>query len=48
MRPASPTCPPRRRTPSEDIARLVANTIELPNRASIAEPLINCLHEDLF
>ncbi|MEK6345895.1 MAG: SDR family NAD(P)-dependent oxidoreductase [Burkholderia sp.] len=35
-------------TQPEDIARLVANTIELPNSASIAELLINCRHEDLF
>ncbi|MCW5191769.1 MULTISPECIES: hypothetical protein [Burkholderia] len=48
MRPASPTCPPRRWIQREDIARLVANTIALPNQASIAERPINCRHEDLF
>ncbi|WP_186128863.1 SDR family NAD(P)-dependent oxidoreductase [Burkholderia gladioli] len=35
-------------TQPEDIARLVANTIEMPDSASIAELLVNCRHEDLF
>jgi NAD(P)-dependent dehydrogenase (short-subunit alcohol dehydrogenase family) len=40
--------PPEAMTQPEDIARLVANTIELPNSASVAEILVNCRHEDLF
>ncbi|ALK34344.1 SDR family NAD(P)-dependent oxidoreductase [Burkholderia plantarii] len=35
-------------TQPDDIARLVANTIEMPDSASIAELLVNCRHEDLF
>ncbi|MFM0740448.1 SDR family NAD(P)-dependent oxidoreductase [Paraburkholderia xenovorans] len=35
-------------TQPEDLARIVANTIELPNSASVAEILVNCRHEDLF
>jgi NAD(P)-dependent dehydrogenase (short-subunit alcohol dehydrogenase family) len=40
--------PPEAMTQPEDIALLVANTIELPNSASVAEILVNCRHEDLF
>ncbi|ASW03405.1 SDR family NAD(P)-dependent oxidoreductase [Paraburkholderia aromaticivorans] len=39
---------PEAMTQPEDIARLVANTIEMPNSASVAEILVNCRHEDLF
>ncbi|MGF6535673.1 NAD(P)-dependent dehydrogenase (short-subunit alcohol dehydrogenase family) [Paraburkholderia sp. GAS206C] len=40
--------PPEAMTQPDDIARLVANTIEMPNSASVAEILVNCRHEDLF
>ena len=40
--------PPEAMTQPEDIALLVANTIEMPNSASVAEILVNCRHEDLF
>ncbi len=40
--------PPEAMTQPEDIARLVANTIEMPDTASIAELLVNCRHEDLL
>ena len=40
--------PPEAMSQPEDIARLVANTIEMPNSASVAEILVNCRHEDLF
>ncbi|MFM0594851.1 MULTISPECIES: SDR family NAD(P)-dependent oxidoreductase [Paraburkholderia] len=40
--------PPDAMTQPEDLARIVANTIELPNSASVAEILVNCRHEDLF
>jgi NAD(P)-dependent dehydrogenase (short-subunit alcohol dehydrogenase family) len=40
--------PPEAMTQPGDIARLVANTIEMPNSASVAEILVNCRHEDLF
>ncbi|REG51762.1 NADP-dependent 3-hydroxy acid dehydrogenase YdfG [Paraburkholderia sp. BL6669N2] len=39
---------PEAMTQPEDLARIVANTIELPNSASVAEILVNCRHEDLF
>lgn len=39
---------PEAMTQPDDIARLVANTIEMPNSASVAEILVNCRHEDLF
>jgi NAD(P)-dependent dehydrogenase (short-subunit alcohol dehydrogenase family) len=31
-----------------DVAKIVANAIQMPNTASVAEILINCRHEDLF
>jgi len=40
--------PPEAMTQPEDVARLIANTIEMPNTASVAEILVNCRHEDLF
>ena len=40
--------PPEAMTQPRDIARLVANTIEMPNSASVAEILVNCRYEDLF
>ncbi|MGH8778524.1 SDR family NAD(P)-dependent oxidoreductase [Paraburkholderia sp.] len=39
---------PEAMTQPDDIARLVANTIEMPNSASVAEILVNCRHEDMF
>jgi hypothetical protein len=35
-------------TQPEDLALLIANTIAMPNTASVAEILVNCRHEDLF
>ena len=35
-------------TQPEDLALLIANTLEMPNNASVAEILVNCRHEDLF
>ncbi len=35
-------------TQPDDIARLIANTIEMPNSASVAEILVNCRYEDLL
>ena len=35
-------------TQPADVARVVANAIDMPNTASVAEILINCRHEDLF
>lgn len=40
--------PPDAMTQPRDLALIVANTIELPNSASVAEVLVNCRHEDLF
>ncbi|HYS68160.1 MAG TPA: hypothetical protein VEN30_30660 [Paraburkholderia sp.] len=39
---------PEAMTQPDDIARLVANTIEMPNSASVAEIHVNCRHEDMF
>ncbi len=39
---------PEAMTQPDDIARLVANTIDMPNSASVAEILVNCRHENLF
>ncbi len=39
---------PHAMTQPEDLAVLIANTIEMPNTASVAEILVNCRHEDLF
>jgi len=35
-------------TQPADLAVLIANTIDMPNTASVAEILVNCRHEDLF
>lgn len=35
-------------TSAEDLALLIANTIEMPNTASVAELLVNCAYENLF
>ncbi len=39
---------PEAMTQPDDVARLVANTIDMPNSASVAEILVNCRHEDMF
>lgn len=39
---------PEAMTQPADVAHIVANAIETPNTASVAEILINCRHEDLF
>jgi len=39
---------PQAMTQPEDLALLIANTIAMPNTASVAEILVNCRHEDLF
>jgi len=39
---------PQAMTQPEDLALLIANTIAMPNTASVAEMLVNCRHEDLF
>ncbi|PLZ04508.1 short-chain dehydrogenase [Burkholderia sp. WAC0059] len=40
--------PPEAMTQPRDVALLIANTIEMPNSASVAEILVNCRHEDMF
>ena len=39
---------PQAMTQPEDLALLIANTIAMPNTASVAEILVNCRHEDMF
>ncbi|CAH2805863.1 MAG: 3-oxoacyl-[acyl-carrier protein] reductase (EC [uncultured Caballeronia sp.] len=39
---------PQELTQPEDLALLIANTIAMPNTASVAEILVNFRHEDLF
>jgi len=39
---------PQAMSQPEDLALLIANTIAMPNTASVAEILVNCRHEDLF
>ena len=39
---------PQVMTQPEDLALLIANTIAMPNTASVAEILVNCRHEDMF
>ena len=34
--------------PPETLARIVRNTIELPNNAAVAEVLVNCRLEDML
>lgn len=48
MAAASADIPGEAMTQPEDLARLIANTIDMPNTASVAEILVNCRHEDLF
>jgi NAD(P)-dependent dehydrogenase (short-subunit alcohol dehydrogenase family) len=45
---ASADIPGEAMTQPEDLALLIANTIDMPNTASVAEILVNCRHEDLF
>jgi NAD(P)-dependent dehydrogenase (short-subunit alcohol dehydrogenase family) len=39
---------PSAMTQPRDIATIIANTIELPNSASMAELLVNCRFEDML
>lgn len=39
---------PHAMTQPHDLARLVADTIELPNTASVAELLVNCRYEEML
>jgi NAD(P)-dependent dehydrogenase (short-subunit alcohol dehydrogenase family) len=39
---------PMEMTQPGDLARLVANTMELPNTASVAELLVNCRYEEML
>ena len=40
--------PPSEMTAAEDLAILIANTIAMPNNASVAELLVNCAYENLM
>lgn len=40
--------PPQEMTPPEDIARIVALVLDLPNTASVAEVPINCNYEESY
>lgn len=40
--------PPSDMTNPKDLATLIANTLELPNTASVAELLVNCAYENLM
>ena len=40
--------PPAEMTSAADLATLIANTIALPNTASVAELLVNCAYENLM
>lgn len=48
MAAGSADIPPEAMTQPADLASLIANTIDMPNTASVAEILVNCRHEDLF
>lgn len=46
MTAGNPALPPEAMTQPDDLARLVATALSLPNNASVAELLVNCRLED--